>query len=248
MPDYSKGKIYKILNNIDNEIYVGSTIKTLSQRMANHRYVMNTKPHYKLYEHMNELGVDNFYIELIENCPCNDTYELRAREGHFIREIATLNMQIAGRTKKEWYKDNEEHIKEVHKQYYEGNKEHLKEVQKQYIEEHKERYKEYRKQYREEHKERYKQYREEHKEQQKQYYENNKEHISKHNSEKIQCNICGCQSSRIHMSRHQKSNKCKLISESKNKQNLITKTSDTVEGYITDSGSGSSYYTDDGSD
>ena len=37
MPDYSKGNIYKILNSIDDETYVGSTIKTLSQRMAQHR-------------------------------------------------------------------------------------------------------------------------------------------------------------------------------------------------------------------
>ena len=79
MPDYSKGKIYKILNNIDDEIYVGSTIKTLSQRMANHRCDAKTKPHYKLYKHMFELGVDKFYIELIENYSCNDIYELRAR-------------------------------------------------------------------------------------------------------------------------------------------------------------------------
>ena len=37
MPDYSKGKIYKMLNTIDYEIYVGSTIETLGQRMAKHR-------------------------------------------------------------------------------------------------------------------------------------------------------------------------------------------------------------------
>ena len=37
MSDYSKSKKYKILNSIDDEIYVGSTMKTLSQRMAQHR-------------------------------------------------------------------------------------------------------------------------------------------------------------------------------------------------------------------
>ena len=35
---------------------------------------------------MNELGVDNCYIELIENSSSNDVYELRAREGHDIRK------------------------------------------------------------------------------------------------------------------------------------------------------------------
>ena len=100
MPDYSKGKIYKILNSIDDEIYVGSTIKTLGQRMAYHRASVKKQPHCKAYQHMIELGIEHFYIELIENCPCNDVYELRAREGHFIREIGTLNKNIAGRTKK----------------------------------------------------------------------------------------------------------------------------------------------------
>ena len=105
MPDYSKGKIYKILNNIDDEIYVGSTTETLGQRMAKHRHSMKAKPQYKLYKHMHELDVGNFYIELIENYPCNDVYALRAREGDVIRQIATLNKQIAGRTQKERYQE-----------------------------------------------------------------------------------------------------------------------------------------------
>ena len=102
MPDYSKGKIYKILNNIDDEIYVGSTIKSLSQRMAHHRMILKQRSHLKLYTYMIELGIDNFYIELIENFPCNDVYGLRAREGHFIREIGTLNKNIAGITYNKW--------------------------------------------------------------------------------------------------------------------------------------------------
>ena len=42
MPDYSKNNIYKILNTIDDEIHVGSTVKTLGQRMAQHRYNIKT--------------------------------------------------------------------------------------------------------------------------------------------------------------------------------------------------------------
>jgi hypothetical protein len=200
MPDYSKGKIYKILNTIDDEIYVGSTIETLSVRMAKHRSTMKRKPHYKLYTHMNELGVENFYIELIENCPCNDVYELRAREGHFIRKIGTLNKQIAGRTDKEY-------MNQYNKEYKEKHKEALKEYCKKYNEDNKEHIKEVKKKYREEHKV-------EIQEKKKAYYEKNKEY----NNEKITCNICGCQLIRQNMARHQKTNKCKLIAESKNKQ------------------------------
>ena len=38
MTDYSKGKIYNILNTIDDNMYVGSTVETLGQKMAKHRY------------------------------------------------------------------------------------------------------------------------------------------------------------------------------------------------------------------
>ena len=99
MPDYSTGKIYNMLNTIDDNIYVGSTAETLGQRMAKHRANMKLTPHVKLYKHMHELGVEQFYIELIENVPCNDIYELRAREGYHIRKRGTLNQKIAGRTK-----------------------------------------------------------------------------------------------------------------------------------------------------
>ena len=35
--DYKSGKIYCIRNDINDEIYVGSTTQSLSQRMAKHR-------------------------------------------------------------------------------------------------------------------------------------------------------------------------------------------------------------------
>lgn len=38
MPDYSKGQIYKIVDNGFNKCYIGSTVETLSKRMTHHRY------------------------------------------------------------------------------------------------------------------------------------------------------------------------------------------------------------------
>ena len=129
MPDYSKGKIYKILNNIDDEIYVGATVEPLSVRLSHHRGYAKLKPHFKLYNRMFELGIENFYIEVIENFPCNDVYELRAREGHFIREIGTLNKYVAGRTTKEYREEN----KGYYTDYQTDNKERLKELKKSSI-------------------------------------------------------------------------------------------------------------------
>ena len=70
---------------------------------------------------MHDLGVFNFYVELIEHFSCNDTYELGAREGYFIREYGTLNKQIAGRTPKQWYEYYSELVSENRKEYRHNN-------------------------------------------------------------------------------------------------------------------------------
>ncbi len=125
--DFKNGRIYCIRNTIDDDIYVGSTCQPISKRMAKHRDSGKGGKNYnmKLYVKMREIGVDNFYIELIEECPCDNGEQLRRREGHFIREMATLNKNIAGQTPQE-----------QHKEYYIKNKEHLDEANKQYREAH----------------------------------------------------------------------------------------------------------------
>ena len=130
--DYKNGKIYQILNNVNDDIYVGSTCQALSKRMYQHRSTCNNSydAKAKLYQLMREIGQDNFYIELIETYPCNSKEELNAKEGYYIRERATLNMAIAGRKPKQYKEENKEHIKQTNKQYRENNKEHILEKQK----------------------------------------------------------------------------------------------------------------------
>ena len=89
--DYSKGRIYCIRNTINDEIYIGSTCQSLSQRMAQHR---STLKHgnfggMTLYNLMIDLGEEHFYIELMEEYPCENKDQLRKREGEFIREYQT---------------------------------------------------------------------------------------------------------------------------------------------------------------
>ena len=108
MCKYENGKIYKILNSVDDEIYIGSTVEKLCQRMAKHKAKIEHKPQYKLYQHMALHGKEKFYIELVELFPCQSKEELRAREGEWIRQIATLNDKVAGRNQKQWYEDNRE--------------------------------------------------------------------------------------------------------------------------------------------
>ena len=54
---------------------------------------------------MIEMGVEHFYIEEIEKCPCNDVEKLQKRELHYILERKpVLNIQIPLGTMEEWKK------------------------------------------------------------------------------------------------------------------------------------------------
>lgn len=77
--DYKNGKIYKLVNDVNDMIYIGSTTTTLSRRFSGH------KAHAKaassnIYTAMRELGCDHFKIVLIELFPCTCKAELEARE------------------------------------------------------------------------------------------------------------------------------------------------------------------------
>ena len=138
---YKNGKIYCIRNIIDDDIYVGSTTQLLCKRMAEHRNKMKATPQYKLYMKMVDVGLDKFYIELIENYPCDNREELRKREGFYIREMGTLNNCIAGRTKTEYFIEHREKITEYSKQYqtefYNNNKSEINVKNKIYREDNK---------------------------------------------------------------------------------------------------------------
>jgi hypothetical protein len=119
-PNYSKGKIYKIISDKTDNIYIGSTtLKYLSTRLQNH----NAK--YKSGENVSskklfELG--NCKIILIENYCCNSKDELTARERYYIEQnknicvnIRTPNTTVEEKRQqiKEWIKNNKERCKEL---------------------------------------------------------------------------------------------------------------------------------------
>ena len=90
MADYSRGKVYVMRNYVNKVLYVGSTIETLSKRMTKHRSAAKTGIKMLLYDEMRNLGIDQFYIELIENWPCETIEELKKREGHYMRKYDTV--------------------------------------------------------------------------------------------------------------------------------------------------------------
>ena len=142
MPDFKNGKIYTLWCHETDEIYVGSTTQTLSQRLSGHKK-LNCSSKILLKKS------DNVMIELIENYPCENKMELNKKEGEYIRKLDCINKQVAGRTEKEYYENHKEFIKEYHKKNYEKNKESYKE----YRENNKETKKEYQKEYQQKNKE-----------------------------------------------------------------------------------------------
>ena len=184
--DYKNGKIYCIRNNIDDNIYVGSTTQSLSKRIAKHREAAKRKNymHRTFYSKVNEIGIEHFYVELIEDCPCETLEQLRKREGHYIRKMGTLNHKIAGRTGKEYHEINKDKIQIYQKEY-----------QKEYAELNKEKIQIYRKEYTKVNKEKIQQNSHE-------YYEAHKQKLS----EKVIC-VCGGKPTLHHKLEHERTKK-----------------------------------------
>ena len=207
--DFSKGKIYKITNDYNDDVYVGSTCDTLVKRFSSHKRQINSpfKMNRPLYALMKEIGSDRFRIELIEDYLCEDKYQLRQREGYYIREFGTLNKRIECRTQIERYDEEKDIILEKQKQY-----------RKQHIEEYAERDKKYREGHKEEckinHKNYYLENCEKLKQKAKEYREQNRETIKEqyHNSyvkrkekllKKVICE-CGCEVNQSCLNAHKK--------------------------------------------
>jgi group I intron endonuclease len=189
--DFSKAKIYKITNDYNDEVYIGSTCDTLNKRLSKHKGDANDTNKNKnrlFYKLMNEIGFERFRIDLIENYPCEDRYALRQREGYWIRQLGTLNLKIAGRESEEYHKDyyekNKNKILEYHKNYHENNKTKILEYHKKYNEENKEMIKD----------------------KKRQYYQETKEIQAEKAKQDITCE-CGCAVRIYKISRHRQTKK-----------------------------------------
>jgi len=127
MNKYQEGKIYKIVCNITGEVYYGSTIDTLQERLRKH-----TTNYFSVSRYIIERG--DYKIELIKNYPCNSKKELEEEESKYIRNNKCINVVIPNRTKKEWIKDNKEKVKQYKQKYKEKNREQTNKKLKEKVE------------------------------------------------------------------------------------------------------------------
>ena len=142
MPNYNNGKIYKIVNNIDNMIYIGSTTTKLCYRMAVHRCNMIKNKNATLYQHMRKLGIEYFTIVLIEEYPCSNKDQLLRRERYILElhnKQILLNKNRPNRTNIErlqqmrnWHIDNKEYHANQMKLWFINNKTRVKKYKQKY--------------------------------------------------------------------------------------------------------------------
>jgi len=218
MEQIIKGKVYCIRNTINDKIYVGSTIQGLSVRMAEHRRRSKKNNNMKIYFALRELGVNNFYIELIENYDCKTKEELRAREQYYIRlydcfkngynNNCAKRDVIKNQEMLEYYKnynekryeENKDQINKRNKKFYENNKVNISEYSREYYIKNKDHINNRNKDYNNRNKDKIS-------ECSKNHYEKNKESILKRRGEKIKCEICNSNFKRNNKSIHEKSKK-----------------------------------------
>lgn len=120
--DYKKTKMYKIVCKDPNikDIYVGHTTDFVRRKNDHKKICVNKKKNegkrydYYVYEFIRENGEwENWDMILIEEYPCDNSYQARARESELITELgATLNKQKPNRTIEEYRIDNKDKISE----------------------------------------------------------------------------------------------------------------------------------------
>jgi hypothetical protein len=125
------GSVYQLASDQTEDVYVGSTICLLSERLAKHkcsykRYLEGKRKtyvtSYKLCQY------DDVRIELLCRPKKMMTKtELERLEGFYINNTENcINKRIAGRTWKEYYAENRDKKLKYHKQWREDNKDTLK--------------------------------------------------------------------------------------------------------------------------
>lgn len=100
MPNFTKSKIYCIYSDSAKLYYYGSTTQRLAARLWQHEAYADT-------ESRRVLCHEDYKIKLMENYPCENVNQLRARERWYIENNDCVNINIPGRSYKEWSMDPE---------------------------------------------------------------------------------------------------------------------------------------------
>ena len=112
MNKFNLGKIYKITDHTNNNIYIGSTIQKLKQRLRGHE---RDAYHPFINCASKSIILNNEYtIDLLIDYPCESCEQLRMKEQEFINIISCINKSKAY-TSKEEKEENRKNYYKYHK-------------------------------------------------------------------------------------------------------------------------------------
>lgn len=104
----NNGIIYKVINTETNEMYIGATTKSITERKNDHLQKVNNVSGYKFHNAISTYGIDSFKWEQIDTALSNN--ELASKEIKYISDFKTLengyNSDKGGGIKKTVYKYN----------------------------------------------------------------------------------------------------------------------------------------------
>lgn len=83
--------VYRVTNQINDKIYIGQTIRSLSDRWSQH-IVDRNKFDYPLYRAIRKYGKDNFICEVLETA--NSIEELNKKEHTAILNFNSMNKNV----------------------------------------------------------------------------------------------------------------------------------------------------------
>jgi hypothetical protein len=110
MPNYECSQIYKLVSlNLPNMPYYGSTTIGLRKRLGKHvSDWKDWKAKGLVRTCTSRIVIDAGYYDIIwiEDYPCDNKDQLKARERQYIENRACVNTHIPGRTHEEWAQAN----------------------------------------------------------------------------------------------------------------------------------------------
>jgi hypothetical protein len=133
---YINGKIYKLSSASTDNVYIGSTYKSLQHRLSGHRITYN---HYKFNDgsyisSFEIIKYDDCIIELVELYPCDNQDALRIREDYHLKlHPNAVNIHAAYQSPEDRKKYHNDYNNNYNKQYLENNKDKISEQRKQKV-------------------------------------------------------------------------------------------------------------------
>ena len=112
---YSKAKIYKLIDNTNDDIFIGSTCKSLSQALSGHKndyrkYSLGLRGYINSFKILEN---NNYDIILIEECKdIKNVNQLNARKRHFIDSTPNINKVMPNNYSSEHIEETKRILKE----------------------------------------------------------------------------------------------------------------------------------------